>query len=425
MVTVVRAEGLKHMNNFSGDHPYVVCEVKHEDRHAKKTSSQTKPVTAGDTLNPVWNEALMLDPWTPGESLEFTIYDKGLLGSKTEGKAFLPSDMFYPQGFFGTLQVSGKAAATGALLQVEIQAMGGGSAMQEVAYPAGVAHEQQAPQAYTTSQVTPATYEAAPATSTAYQAPQAYTTSQVTPATYEAAPAISTAYQAAPATSITYAAPTSPLTTQSPVTYTSGAGSTQAPMTYSAAQPSQPYVVQGVQPGLAGVTMSPTSVAGPQRLAVSILQAHGLQHMNHFTGDHPYVTCQVKHLGHHDRTTRVETKTVTEGDVQNPFWGETHHLDPWHMGEALEFTVYDKGLIGSKTEGKVILPSEYFHSQGFSGMLQISGLPQALLHVIVRPIGPSTVETAGSMTMTEAIESGTTKLKKLKKKLMLLSQLKK
>jgi len=411
VVTIVQAEGLKHMNNFSGDHPYVVCEVKHEDRHAKKTTAQTKPVTTGDTLNPVWNEALMLDPWTPGESLEFTIYDKGLLGSKTEGKALLSSEMFYPQGFSGMLQVSG--SATGAALQVDIkamaggsayggsihQSMAGGSAMQEVVSMTGVVHEQQVPANTMLSGV------AAPAVT--YQAPQAYTTSQATPTA-------SIAYQAAPPTpSITYAAAptyTSGMTYAAPastVTYTSGAASMQAPMTYSAPQTSQPYVVPG------GITV-PAPVAGPQRLAVSILQAHGLQHMNNFTGDHPYVMCEVKHLGHHERTTRVETSPVTDGDVLNPFWGETHHLDPWHMGEALEFTVYDKGLIGSKTEGKVILPSEYFQAQGFSGMLQISGLPHALLHVIVRPTGPSAVESAGDP-ITEATKTKSKKLKKNKK----------
>jgi len=133
-----------------------------------------------------------------------------------------------------------------------------------------------------------------------------------------------------------------------------------------------------------------TTMLGPQKLAVSILQAHGLQHMNHFTGDHPYVTCEVKGVDGQSRT-KVETKPVTEGDTSNPFWGETLTIEPWNLGENLEFSVYDKGLIGSKTEGKVILPHEVFYPAGFSGMVLISGLPHALLHVIVRPIGPSSV----------------------------------
>jgi len=463
MVHVIRAEGLQHMNHFTGDHPYVVVEVKHEDSHQRKTTAQTKPVTVGDTQNPFWDEALELEPWNPGEALEFIVYDKGLLGSKTEGKVLLPSEMFYPNGFNGMLNISGLPFAK---LQVAVQPFG---SMMAVGQPAAVASTgfqaasagsvtYQTPQVYSAAaptyssaaapmymtQAAP-TYAEAPAVT--YAAPATTYTGQVSaPVTYQAPASTYTAGapvyqapptyapQAVPTSSITYAAPTttmtqsaaSPTYTSSPmtyaapaptVTYTGGAASVQAPMTYSAAQPSQPYVVQGAQPGLVGgVATGSTAYAGPQRLAVSILQAHGLQHMNHFTGDHPYVTCEVKHTGHFERKTMVETKPVTKGDVLNPFWGETHHLEPWHMGEALEFTVYDKGLVGSKTEGKIVLPSENFQAQGFSGMLQISGLPHALLHVIVRPMGPSTVGTTAPITeVAEAVVSGKTKSKKLKK----------
>merc|ERR1719237_1220792 len=157
-------------------------------------------------------------------------------------------------------------------------------------------------------------------------------------------------------------------------------------------------------------------VAGPQKLAVSILQAHGLQHMNHFTGDHPYVTCEVKHSDSSRTSTRVQTKPVTEGDTLNPFWGETHHLGPWHQGEPLEFTVYDKGLIGSKTEGKVVLSPELFYPNGFSGMLSISGLPHALIHLIVRPLGPVVAENTVLENVETLITDGITESKKKKKK---------
>merc|ERR1712050_768854 len=125
------------------------------------------------------------------------------------------------------------------------------------------------------------------------------------------------------------------------------------------------------------------------KLGVSILQAHGLKHMNNFTGDAPYVTCEVQRADGTGETTRVETKPTSEGDTLNPFWGETHDVEPWCEGESLEFTVYDKGLIASKTEGKAVLPSDLFFPDGFRGMVAISGLPHALLHVIVRPLGPS------------------------------------
>merc|ERR1712008_209354 len=172
-------------------------------------------------------------------------------------------------------------------------------------------------------------------------------------------------------------------------------------------QPSSVYGSQQIMvPNMALAT-------GPQRLAVSILQAHGLQHMNNSTGDHPYVVCEVKNrIPKAGETTKVETKPVTEGDTQNPFWGETHTLDPWHEGESLEFSVYDKGLIGSKTEGKVVLGPEMFFPNGFSGMLSISGLPHAMIHVIVRPLGAIAAENTAVETF---ITDGITESKKKKK----------
>merc|ERR1719362_1634933 len=152
-----------------------------------------------------------------------------------------------------------------------------------------------------------------------------------------------------------------------------------------------------------------TPVDMPQKLAVSILEAHGLQHMNHFTGDHPYVVCEVRGKG-----VKVETKPMTEGDTMNPFWGETHTLEPYVPGDSLEFTIYDKGLLGAKTEGKVVVPPELIYPCGFSGMLVISGLPQALLHVIIRPLGPSAQEEA--VVATNASKSKKKKKLKIAKK---------
>jgi len=124
----------------------------------------------------------------------------------------------------------------------------------------------------------------------------------------------------------------------------------------------------------------------------------------------------VKHLQGFAHKTKVETKPVTEGDTSNPFWGETHMLDPWHPGEPLEFSVYDKGLIGSKTEGKVVLSPELFYPNGFSGMLLISGLPHALLHVIVRPLGPSSKEAAAELEAQDSSRKKKNKKLKTKKK---------
>jgi hypothetical protein len=297
-VHVLRAEGLQHMNQFTGDHPYVSCAIKHADGKVE-TKADTKPVTEGDTVNPMWDETLEFESWQPGETLEFTVYDKGLVGSKTEGKALLPSEFFYPHGFQGMLAIIGLPDAK---LHVEVQLAG----------------NEQDPGL------------------TADCVPEAGETDAVPEA------------------------------------------------------------------GDTGVV--------PQRLAVSILQAHGLKHMNNFTGDKPYATCEVKHLDPTAETTLVETQPVTEGDTLNPFWGETHVVEQFREGDTLEFTVYDKGLMDSKMEGKAVLPSDMFFPQSFSGMIAISGLPHALLHVIVRPLGPSM---ASGEPAADA-DAGTKKKKKLK-----------
>lgn len=393
LVHIVRAEGLQHMNHFTGDHPYCVCEVQHLDTSAKATKVETQPATAGDTLNPVWDEAWEIEPWFQGEALEFTVYDKGLLGAKTEGKVRLDSETFFPQGFSGMVPISDLPNAQ---LQLEVQVLG----------MAGAEAPAPAPDAVTYGAPMAMTYPPSTTTYT-YSAPQG--------ATY---PTQVINYQQAPDNSLyTHGVATGPVTYAAPpmVTYTTTPqtmpATIQQPLTYAAPPASMVTMQVPSSTAMPQQTMLPME-AQPQKLAVSILQAHGLAHMNHFTGDHPYVTCEVKHHHGHAHTTKVETKPVTEGDTSNPFWGETHTLDPWHPGEPLEFSVYDKGLIGSKTEGKVTLSPELFYPNGFSGMLLISGLPHALLHVIVRPMGPSSKEAAVEQGTQE--ESSKKKRKKLR-----------
>lgn len=133
--------------------------------------------------------------------------------------------------------------------------------------------------------------------------------------------------------------------------------------------------------------------AGAYKLAVSIVQAQNLKHMNHFTGDKPYVVCEVQHSSHHETRTKVQTKEVTIGDTMNPQWNECFEVEPWHPGETLVFTIYDKGLLGSRTEGKAELPADLFFKSpnGWTGALPIEGHPEMLLHVSVRVLGPSAI----------------------------------
>jgi len=414
LVDVVRATGLAQMNHFTGDHPYVQCEVKHIDRHEATTKAATKPMTVGDTMNPIWNERLEIQPWQPGEDLEFTIYDKGLIGARTEGKVSLASGNFYPQGFSGMLPVTG---LQNAYLQVAVTPAGAATSSYGVS--SGVTYASAAPTTYAMQ---------GSAGGAAYSQPMAtYSSGTTAPVTY------STQAPTAAAAPVTYAQSsvmpmqTSPMYTQSsampmqysgsPTTYSSSTpmisstpampvqtqtyGAAAPMQTYAASPPSptymqqpQTYMMQGGQTYGGGAYGGGAYGTGAYKLAVSIIQAQGLKHMNHFTGDHPYVVCEVKHAAHRERRTKVETKPQTQGDTLGHMclWNETHELEPWHPGEPLEFTIYDKGLIGSKTEGKATLPGELFSGpSGFSGTLPIAGLSQALLYVAVRVLGPSAI----------------------------------
>jgi hypothetical protein len=355
VVDIVRAQGLKHMNHFTGDHPYCACEVQHTD--GSTTKIETKPVTEGDTLNPVWAERFECEKWQPGETLQFIILDKGLLGSKTEGKAELPSEIFYPHGFNGPLPISGLPEA---FLEVAVQAVEDALVTTEPVI------------------TEPVTTEPVPTTQ---PAPKFTGTVAYIGTTYSAP--IGTAHVPGHGLASgvqTYAAP------MSPVAYAGG-----LPMPPSSTGQSS-QMQPGMLSGTPVFTMAPaTSTSAPCKLSVSIFQAFGLNHMNHFTGDHPYVVCEVRHLDKNLEKTRAETRPVMEGDTLNPAWDEALELEPWYPGEPLEFTVLDKGLIGSKTEGRAVLPAELFtlDPSGFAGNLRISGLQGALLNVAVQVLPPS------------------------------------
>jgi len=284
-VTIISAQGLKHLNHFTGDHLYAVCEIVHANPHASASKFQTQPLTG--SLDPVWNETQTMQGWIPGEALKITISDKGLLGSMVEGTTELPSEYFEQQGFEGTLPVEGLEHAT---VQVRVVPLG-------------------APQ-------------------------QAVEQHQVAPQ-----------HLAAPA------------------------------QQHHAIQHHHEQAAPGGQAA---------------RLRVTVVHASGLHHMNHFCADKPYCVCEVNHADKRAKSTKIQTKPVTMAKKEdNAEWNEEHVVEPWNAGEELVFTVYDKGLMGSKVEAKCVLPSEYFWPTGFQGEVPFEGLPEGLLFVSVVPEDPS------------------------------------
>eukprot|EP00419_Tripos_fusus_P008953 CAMPEP_0172661996 /NCGR_PEP_ID=MMETSP1074-20121228/5076_1 /TAXON_ID=2916 /ORGANISM="Ceratium fusus, Strain PA161109" /LENGTH=410 /DNA_ID=CAMNT_0013477851 /DNA_START=52 /DNA_END=1284 /DNA_ORIENTATION=+ len=393
-VLVDKADGLQHMNHFTGDHPYVACEVKHSDKEAGVTAAETKPVTEGDTLNPVWNEVLELQPWQPGEALELTVYDKGLMGSKTEGKVMLPSEVFFPHGFRGTVGIIGLQGAT---LRVEVQAVGVADDGNHLSAPTARSVAYRTPMVYLPTHISNQTPDED--TVQTEVAPAAAESTDVAPAAAESTPGMATE-ELKTSDDDTVQTKVVPATAESTVVAPATAESTPG-MAAEELKTSDDDIMQTEAASGPAAVQDAGKTRGPWRLAVSILQAHGLNHLDSYAGDQPCVTCEVKRLNSSAEETRVQTKPVTEGDTLNPFWGETLQLEPWHQGEPLQFTVYDQGLTSSKPKGKVVLTPEVFFPNAFSGTLMVSGLPDALLDVIIRPLDPaaSTNEESNKLTV--------------------------
>lgn len=123
----------------------------------------------------------------------------------------------------------------------------------------------------------------------------------------------------------------------------------------------------------------------PQKLRVAIIKAKGLKHLNTFRADEFYVVCTVKHSDRLPKPTMCQTKAVKSTD---PTWDETHLLEPWTDGEALEFAIYDKGMLPGcdKTEAMVEISSDRFFPKGFWGDLQLPGVSNATVTVGITPV---------------------------------------
>eukprot|EP00929_Paragymnodinium_shiwhaense_P060295 TRINITY_DN3012_c0_g2_i1.p1 TRINITY_DN3012_c0_g2~~TRINITY_DN3012_c0_g2_i1.p1 ORF type:complete len:1121 (-),score=199.79 TRINITY_DN3012_c0_g2_i1:120-3482(-) len=136
------------------------------------------------------------------------------------------------------------------------------------------------------------------------------------------------------------------------------------------------------------LTDSSEAAGACHTLEVTFLQASGLAHIDPGS-DAPWCTCEVKHMDRRIRPSRCQTVALAK--TQEPRWNETQLLERWQVGEPLEFSVlaahYDKGYVGSRTEGKVVVPSRLFYPQGFEGELPISGLENAFLRLRILPPG--------------------------------------
>eukprot|EP00927_Polykrikos_kofoidii_P073433 TRINITY_DN69473_c0_g1_i1.p1 TRINITY_DN69473_c0_g1~~TRINITY_DN69473_c0_g1_i1.p1 ORF type:complete len:488 (+),score=108.10 TRINITY_DN69473_c0_g1_i1:53-1465(+) len=127
----------------------------------------------------------------------------------------------------------------------------------------------------------------------------------------------------------------------------------------------------------------------PYALEVSIIRATGMHHMN-FTGDAIWCACEVKHSEPRHENARVQTRPIKK--TLDPEWNETFEIFDWCVGEPLEFVLYDQGMITSKKEGSVRIPSEQFFPNGLEGILPVPGLDNATIELRIVPFDPSAEE---------------------------------
>jgi hypothetical protein len=210
--------------------------------------------------------------------LEFTICDKGVVGSKTEGKAVLSSEYFYPDGFEGDVPIDGLEHASLYVRIYPVDHLKHGS------------HDLQRHQS--------------------------------------------------PARAVAHA----------PVSLNSATARAEGP---------------------------------PQTLQVRMIQATGLAHLN-FAGLNCYCVCSAWHADQQDSHAKCQTKPISNLD---PIWNEAHEIDPWHVDESLEFTIYDEG---ARQQARAVLPHDHFYPNGFDGALPIEGLQHVVLHVSVSSLGRAT-----------------------------------
>lgn len=118
-VKIIGAQGLRHTDWYGRSDPYCVCEVQSDT--ITKTRFQTAVVL--NERGPVWDEEHVIDRYSIGDSLNFTVMEKAMWpkGDECLGAARLPSSQFYPHGYRGQLQLDDAGNGVNATLQVSIQ----------------------------------------------------------------------------------------------------------------------------------------------------------------------------------------------------------------------------------------------------------------------------------------------------------------
>lgn len=347
-ITVVSANGLRKARWMSGtSDPYVQGEIS-----GKPHTRFTTP-TLQSSLDPVWNFEHALKDYSPGDSITFTVYDKGssndgdhLGRGVLHGKLFDPAAGAPGPGFNGLLVLTqsneNRGPEPNAMLTVRVDLSAAAASSNLVASRAPMSFSREAD-------------DVARARG-GRQEPTALAVQSV------GLPA---------ASSIAAAAPTRMLSSSS-LAPLGSAGSaalcqTQAPVSMGSMQ------APAGLPHASARSMVPSSplhvgAAGSVPLKVTMLSAQGLSRPGWFAS--PPEACCVCEVKGRPRT-RFQTHVETDAD---PVWEYPEVLTEFIPGDTLTFSVYDEGegTTGDRLLGRATLPSNRFYPQGFDGTLVLA-----------------------------------------------------
>jgi len=115
MITIVGARNLRNADGmFLGENDcYCRCNVKGNDLIFIQT-----PMISSN--NPEWNYTTELINYSPGQALEFKLYDDDIVETDFLGCAVVTADMFYPEGFDGEVRLDDAGDGIEAYLHISI-----------------------------------------------------------------------------------------------------------------------------------------------------------------------------------------------------------------------------------------------------------------------------------------------------------------
>lgn len=117
IVQIVRARGLRNADFTSLSDPYVVLKVAGHELHSTRVID--------NSLNPVWNEEVLVPKFSTSQRLQFFCYDSDHLGMKGSlGFAELPGSTLASWGFNGELKLEDAGRSELAYLQVKVKRAG-------------------------------------------------------------------------------------------------------------------------------------------------------------------------------------------------------------------------------------------------------------------------------------------------------------